>query len=52
MAKMASKGWGGRFQPALHAVTLVVVVGSLALYGYAALGPPISKPAFVFLVCP
>jgi hypothetical protein len=37
---------------ALHAVTLVLTLGSALIYGYIAFGPPRTKPAFFFLVVP
>ena len=36
----------------LYGVMLVVTLGSLAIYGYVALGPPRAKPASLFLVVP
>ena len=39
-------------QAVLHFMTLVLALGSLAIYGYVALGPPRAKPAFFFLVIP
>jgi hypothetical protein len=37
---------------ALHRTTLVVTLASIAIYSYAAFGPPIAKPAFIFLMVP
>ena len=36
----------------LYRVGLVLAVGSLAVYGYTAFGPPRAKPAAVFLMVP
>lgn len=36
----------------LHGLMLVLAVGSLAMYGWAAFGPPVAKPAGVFLIVP
>ena len=36
----------------LHALMLVLAVGSLAIYGWVAFGPPMAKPAGVFLLAP
>jgi len=36
----------------LHIVTLVLTLGSLAIYGDVALRPPRSTPAFMFIVVP
>ena len=44
--------WSESARAALHFVTLVLVLGSLAIYGYVALGPPRAKPAFFFLMIP
>jgi hypothetical protein len=51
-ATVASKRWGRRTQTALHVVILVVVLGSLALYGYVVFGPRMQQPAKVFLILP
>ncbi len=35
-----------------YCVMLLIALGSLAIYGYVALGPPTAKPAGLFLVVP
>jgi hypothetical protein len=40
------------FRATLHVVTLLVALGSLAVYGEVALGPPRLKPARFFLMVP
>ena len=47
-----AKRWSESARAALHFMTLVLALGSLAIYGYVALGPPRAKPAFFFLVIP
>ena len=47
-----AKRWSDSARAALHFLTLVLALGSLAIYGYVALGPPRAKPAFFFLVIP
>ena len=51
-ANMVSKRWSVLTRAALYTVMLVLTVGSLAVYGDAALGPARSKTAFVFVVVP
>ena len=36
----------------LHGLMPLLAAGSLAIYGWAAFGPPMAKPAGVFLVVP
>jgi hypothetical protein len=36
----------------LHSLMLVLTLGSLAIYGEVAFGPPRAKPAAVFLMVP
>jgi hypothetical protein len=36
----------------LHGLMLILAVGSLAIYGWVAFGPPMAKPAGVFLIVP
>jgi hypothetical protein len=36
----------------LHELMLLLAVGSLAVYGRVAFGPPMAKPAGVFLIVP
>lgn len=49
---VAAKPWPESAQAWLHRLTLVLALTSLAVYGYAAFGPPLAKPAFPFLVVP
>jgi len=50
VASVVSKRWSFPTRAALYIVMLVLTLGSLALYADVALGPPRSKPAFVFVV--
>jgi hypothetical protein len=52
MANMVSKRWSVLTQATLYTMMLVLTVGSLAIYGDVALGPPRVKAAFVFVVVP
>jgi hypothetical protein len=52
LANMVSKRWSVLTQATLYTVMLVLTVGSLAIYGDVALGPPRVKAAFVFVVVP
>ena len=52
LANMVSKRWSVFTRATLYSVTLVITLGSLALYGDVAFGPPRSTPAFMFLVVP
>jgi len=52
LANMVSKRWSVLTRAALYTVMLVLAVGSLAIYGDVALGPPRTKTAFVFVVVP
>jgi hypothetical protein len=36
----------------LHGLMLLLAMGSLAIYGWVAFGPPMAKPAGVFLIVP
>jgi len=47
---MVSKRWSVLTRATLYTVMLVLTVGSLAIYGDVALGPPRPKAAFVFVV--
>lgn len=49
---MQAKTWPVVARAALHVAMLVITLGSLAIYGLIAFGPPVSKPAFAFLVVP
>ena len=51
-ANVVSKCWSILTRATLYSVMLVLTLGSLAIYGDVALGPPRPKPAFVFLVVP
>ena len=52
LANMVSKRWPVLTRAALYTVMLVLTLGSLAIYGDVALGPPRTKAAFVFVVVP
>jgi hypothetical protein len=52
LANMVSKRWSVLTRATLYTVMLVLTVGSLAIYGDVALGPPRTKAAFVFVVVP
>jgi hypothetical protein len=51
-ADALSKRWSVVTRATLHIVMLVITLGSLAVYGVVALGPPRPKPAFAFLMVP
>ena len=51
-ANVVSKRWPALARTTLYTVMLVLTLGSLAIYGDVAFGPPRAKPAFVFLVVP
>jgi hypothetical protein len=51
-ANLVSKRWSVLARTTLSSVTLVLTLGSLAVYGDVAFGPPRAKPAFAFLVVP
>jgi hypothetical protein len=52
LAEVVAKRWSVLARATLHGVMLIVTLGSLAIYGSVALGPPRPKPAFMFLVVP
>ena len=52
LADVVSKRWSVLTRATLHSVMLVLTVGSLAIYGDVALGPPRAKTAFIFVVVP
>ena len=52
LANVVSKRWSVLTRATLYSAMLVLTLGSLAIYGDVALGPPRPKPAFVFLVVP
>jgi hypothetical protein len=51
-ADALSKGWSMVTRATLYSVMLVIALGSLAIYGADALGPPKSKAAVVYVVVP
>ena len=51
-ADVAARGWPPVSRAILYVVTLVVSVGSLALYYSVAFGPPRTQPAARFLMVP
>ena len=51
-ANLVSKRWTVLGRTTLYSVMLVLTLGSLAIYGDVAFGPPRAKPASVFLVVP
>jgi hypothetical protein len=51
-ANLVSRRWSVVTRAILHSVTLVLALGSLAIYGLVVLGPPRAKPAAVFLMVP
>jgi hypothetical protein len=52
LAHVISKRWSVPTRATLYSVMLVLTLGSLAIYGDVALGPPKAKTAFVFVVVP
>jgi hypothetical protein len=52
LADVVSKRWSVLTRATLHSVMLVLTLGSLAIYGDVAFGPPRAKTAFVFIVVP
>jgi hypothetical protein len=52
LANVVSKRWSVLTRATLYSLTLVLALGSLAIYGGVALGPPRAKTAFVFVVVP
>jgi len=52
LANMVSKRWSVLTRATLYSVMLVLTLGSLAIYGDVALGPPRAQTAFVFVVVP
>jgi hypothetical protein len=52
LASVVSKRWSVLTRATLHVVMLVLTLGSLAIYGDVALGPPRAKTATVFVVVP
>ncbi len=52
LAKAFSNRWSVLTHATLHVVTLVLTLGSLVIYGYAAFGPPSARPAPFFVIVP
>lgn len=52
LASIASKRWLGLTRAALHYAMLVLALGSVATYGAVVIWPPVSTPAFPFVVVP
>lgn len=52
LAETVSKGWSLLTRAALHAVMLVITLGTLVIYSVVAFGPPRAQPAFVFVLVP
>ena len=51
-ASFTPRDWSILSRAAVYGVTLVLSLGSMAIYGRVALGPPRAKPALAFLVVP
>ena len=51
-AHVVSKRWSALTRTTLYVMMLVLTLGSLAIYGTVALGPPRPQPAFVFIAVP
>jgi hypothetical protein len=51
-ASVVSKRWSVLTRATLYSVAPVLTLGSLAIYGDVAFGPPRATPAFAFLVVP
>ncbi len=52
LASMGSTRWPVLTRATLYSVMLIVTLGSLAVYGDVAFGPPRAKPASFFLMVP
>jgi len=52
LAERKSESWAPATRATLHALTVLVAVGSLAIYGYRAAFPPRSTGAFLFVFVP
>jgi hypothetical protein len=52
LANVVSKRWSVITRATLYGVMLALTLGSLAIYGDVALGPPRAQTAFVFVVVP
>ena len=51
-ANLVSTRWTDRTRATLHGLMLVLTIGTLAIYGAVAFGPPRAQAAFVFVVVP
>ena len=51
-ADVLAKSWSLAARTSLHITAVVIALGSLAIYGVVALGPPRPQPAFWFLIVP
>ena len=51
-ANLVSRPWPALTRSTLQCVTVVLTLGSLAIYGVVAFGPPRAKPASGFLMVP
>jgi hypothetical protein len=52
LAERKSAGWAPATRTTLHTLTVLVAVGSLAIYAHRAAVPPRSTGAFVFVIIP
>jgi hypothetical protein len=52
VAHAVSKRWSVLTRTTLYSLMLLLTLGTLAIYGYVALGPPRAQTAFVFVVVP
>jgi len=52
LAASGSQRWLVAARERVHVVMLIVALGSLAIYGQVAFGPPRPRPASAFLVVP
>lgn len=51
-ADILGKRWSTLTRATLHALMLILALGSLAVYGSVVSGPPKAKPAALFLMVP
>ena len=52
VAQRRAARWPSRAKTVLYTVMLIVMLGSPAIYGRIAFGPPTPQPAFMFMVVP
>ena len=52
LANVASKRWSVPARATLYSVTLVLTLGTLAVYAFDVLWPRSAQPAFVFVLVP